>query len=166
MQPTGSSVCARSLGPWQKVSPGPCLPTATWRCRKNFNQWECSFHWKLHCHWLEFLRQRQIAVVEQGPGTVWYDIWRRRTLGKIYPSLRYFFYVCPLCQKIWLVKSNLMGLYSDVTLASWCLKWLATWLFVQHLIQADNKGNSKVFITENFWGESRGDLWISLTTGQ
>ena len=43
--------------------PGPCLTTATWRCRKNFSQWECSFHWKLRCHWLEFLQQRQIAVV-------------------------------------------------------------------------------------------------------
>ena len=47
--------------------PGPCLTTATWRCRKNFSQWECSFHWKLRYHWLEFLRQRQIAVVRQGP---------------------------------------------------------------------------------------------------
>ena len=46
---------------------GPCLTTATWRCRKNFSQWECSFLWKLRCHWLEFLRQRQIAVVRQGP---------------------------------------------------------------------------------------------------
>ena len=44
-------------------SPGPCINTATWRCRKNFSQWECSFHWKLRCHWLEFLRQLQIAAV-------------------------------------------------------------------------------------------------------
>ena len=51
---------------------GPCLTTATWRCRKNFSQWECSFHWKLRCHWLEFLRQRQIAVVRQGPGSLIY----------------------------------------------------------------------------------------------
>ena len=57
----------------KKVSntgPGLCLTTATWRCRKNFIQWECSFHWKLHCHWLEFLRQRQIAVVRQGPASL------------------------------------------------------------------------------------------------
>ena len=26
------------------------------------------FHWKLRRHWLKFLRQRQIAVVRQGPG--------------------------------------------------------------------------------------------------
>ena len=51
-------------------TPGPCLTTATWRCRKNFSQWERSFHWKLRCHWLEFLRQRQIAVVRQGPAFV------------------------------------------------------------------------------------------------
>ena len=38
--------------------PGPCITTATWRCRNNFSQWGCSFHWKLRCHWLEFLRQR------------------------------------------------------------------------------------------------------------
>ena len=57
--------------PWLmcgNVVPGPCLTSATWRCRKNFSQWECSFHWKLRCHWLEFLQQRQIAVVRQGPG--------------------------------------------------------------------------------------------------
>ena len=47
---------------------GRCLTTATWRWRKNFSQWECSFHWKLRSHRLEFLRQRQIAVVRQGPG--------------------------------------------------------------------------------------------------
>ena len=51
-----------------QVRPGPCLTTATCRCRKNFSQWECSFYWKLHCHWLEFLRQHQIAVVRQCPG--------------------------------------------------------------------------------------------------
>ena len=47
--------------------PGPCLTTATWRCCKNFSQWECSLYWKLRCHWLEFLRQRPIAVVRQVP---------------------------------------------------------------------------------------------------
>ena len=49
------------------ISSGPCLTTATWRCRKNFSQWERSFLWKLRCHWLKGLRQRQIAVVRQGP---------------------------------------------------------------------------------------------------
>ena len=34
---------------------------------QEFSQWECSFHWKLCWHWLEFLRQCQIAVVRQGP---------------------------------------------------------------------------------------------------
>ena len=32
----------------------------------NFCQWERSFYWKLRCHWLEFLRQRQIAAERQG----------------------------------------------------------------------------------------------------
>ena len=54
--------------------PGPCLTTATWRCRKNFSQWECSFHWKLRCRWLEFLQQRQIAVIRQGPGPK--EVWQ------------------------------------------------------------------------------------------
>ena len=40
--------------------PGPCLTTSTWQCRKNFSQWERSFHWKLRCHRLEFLWQHQI----------------------------------------------------------------------------------------------------------
>ena len=50
------------------LRPGPCLTTATQCCHKNFSQWECSFLWKLHCQWLKFLWQRQIAVVRQGPG--------------------------------------------------------------------------------------------------
>ena len=40
-----------------------------------------AFIWKLHCHWLRGLRQRQIAIVIQGPGpcltiTTWR--WRKR----------------------------------------------------------------------------------------
>ena len=53
---------------WRSGNPGPCLTTAKWRCRKNCSQWERSFLWKLRCHWLEFLRQCQIAVVRQSPG--------------------------------------------------------------------------------------------------
>ena len=34
---------------------------------QEFSQWKCSFHWKLRCHWLEFLWQRQVVVVRQGP---------------------------------------------------------------------------------------------------
>ena len=49
--------------------PGPCFATATWRCHTNISQWERSFLWKLCCHWLKGLRQPQIAVVRQGPGT-------------------------------------------------------------------------------------------------
>ena len=37
-------------------------------CHKPFSQWECSFHWKLHCHWLKGLKHCQIIVVIQGPG--------------------------------------------------------------------------------------------------
>ena len=49
---------------------GTCLTTATRRCRKNFSQMgtQFSFFEKLRCHWLKCLRQRQIAVVRQGPG--------------------------------------------------------------------------------------------------
>ena len=49
--------------------PGPCLTTAVWRCLKNSSQWQRSFQWKLHSHWLKFLRQRHVVVVRQGPGT-------------------------------------------------------------------------------------------------
>ena len=51
---------------WQQLFTGPCLTTATWRCRKNFSQWERSFLWKLRSHWLKGLRQRQIAVARPG----------------------------------------------------------------------------------------------------
>ena len=49
---------------------GPCLITATWRCCKNCSQLESSFLWKLWSHWLKGFRQRQIALVRQGPGLV------------------------------------------------------------------------------------------------
>ena len=58
----------------------PCLTTAIWRCRKNSSQWLRSFQWKLHSHWLKFLRQRHVAVVRQGPvrfpgcSSLWRDI--------------------------------------------------------------------------------------------
>ena len=72
-QSSASLVFVWGIHRWPVNSPnkglGPVLLTATWRCRKNFSQWECSFHWKLRCHWLEFLRQRQIAVVRHGPVT-------------------------------------------------------------------------------------------------
>ena len=48
-------------------NPEPCLTTVTWRCCKNFSQWECRFLWKLHSHWLKGFWQKQIAVVRQGP---------------------------------------------------------------------------------------------------
>ena len=32
------------------------ITTVTCCCHKNFSQWECSFLWKLHCHWLKDLR--------------------------------------------------------------------------------------------------------------
>ena len=51
-----------------KQGPGPCLTTAILRYRKNSSQWQRSFQWKLHSHWLKFLRQRHVAVVRQGPG--------------------------------------------------------------------------------------------------
>ena len=47
---------------------GPCCTIVTCRCPKNFSQWERSFLWKLRCHWLKSLQQRQIAVVWQGSG--------------------------------------------------------------------------------------------------
>ena len=38
------------------------------RCREVFSRWECGFHWKLCCCWLEGLRRRRVAVIMQGPG--------------------------------------------------------------------------------------------------
>ena len=54
------------IGP-RSTRPGPGIARAIRRCRKNFNQWQRSFQWKLCCHWLNFLRQRHVAVVIQGP---------------------------------------------------------------------------------------------------
>ena len=66
---------------------GLCLTTATWRCRKNFSQWELSFLWKLRCHWLKGLRQRQIPVVRQGPEHNIRDRCRASWIVKQYGSL-------------------------------------------------------------------------------
>ena len=51
--------------------PGTCLTSATRCCREYFSQWERKFHSKVCCHRLDFLRQRQIAVVRQGSGCRW-----------------------------------------------------------------------------------------------
>ena len=50
------------------LCPGPCFTTAICHCRKNFSQWQRSFQWKLHYHWLKFLWQHHVTVVIQGPG--------------------------------------------------------------------------------------------------
>ena len=47
--------------------------TGIWHCCKHFSQCECSFQWKLHCHWVKCLWQCQITVVIQGPMT--WIIW-------------------------------------------------------------------------------------------
>ena len=57
--------------------PGPCITTAIWRCRETLSQWECSFHWKLRCHWLKGLWQRHIAVVIQGLVLKWVELSHR-----------------------------------------------------------------------------------------
>ena len=36
------------------------------RCSEIFSRWECGFHWKLCCRWLEGLRRRRVAVIMQG----------------------------------------------------------------------------------------------------
>ena len=54
-------------------SPGPCLITAIWRCRKPFSRWQHSFQRKLRSHWLKFLWQHHVTIVRQGPGEGWLD---------------------------------------------------------------------------------------------
>ena len=63
------SACGSLVAPVvvMATTPAAGLITATWCCRNNFSQWERSFLWKLRCHWLKELRQRQIVVVRQGP---------------------------------------------------------------------------------------------------
>ena len=57
--------------------------------------------------------------------------------------------------------------YSDVTWASWCLKSLTNQLFVQQLVQAYNKGDTKALhFWVPFWRESTIDQWIPPTKGQ
>ena len=53
---------------WRLSSGDSDVAIATWHCHKNFSQWECCYHWKLRCYWLNFLRQRQFTVIIQGPG--------------------------------------------------------------------------------------------------
>ena len=65
-----SLICAWINGWVNNREAGPCPTTAIWRRRKNSSQWQRNFQWKLHSHWLEFLRQRLVAVVRQGPGVL------------------------------------------------------------------------------------------------
>ena len=56
---------------------------AIWRCCKTFSQRECSFHWKLRCHWLKGLRQLHITVVMQGHGLLVYLYFKGVPLPKV-----------------------------------------------------------------------------------
>ena len=45
-----------------------CNTTGIWYCHKPLNQWQCSFQWKLHCHWLRgFQHHHHLTIVIQGP---------------------------------------------------------------------------------------------------
>ena len=112
---TGSGDC---------LPPGPCLTTAIWRCRNNFSQWECSFHWKLRGHWLEFLRQRQITVARQGPGSApsylgnqWEEIqlvWANKNVDIKVPNLLGSYWV--------FVRGATGDRYIPFTNGQWCDK--------------------------------------------
>ena len=49
--------------------------------------------------------------------------------------------------------------YSDITWVWWCHQSLATWLFIQQLVQADSKEILKLYITGPLWEEFTGDQW-------
>ena len=54
-------------------------PTAIWYCCNRFSQWQCSFHWKLHCHWLKELWQCHVTVAHVTPPSmsstpVWHSL--------------------------------------------------------------------------------------------
>ena len=61
----------------------------------------------------------------------------------------------------WNLKCNNVVIWS-----SWCLKSLATWFFVQQLVQNDVKEISKFPVSGLLLGESTCDQWIPLTRGQ
>ena len=78
----------------------PSITTATC-CRKNFSQWQRSFLWKLHYHWLKGLWQCYIAVVRRGPGL---DISRNFPLPDfpnfIFSNTDYLWFRSELCPNI------------------------------------------------------------------
>ena len=65
---------------------GSCITIVTWRCRKNFRQWERTLRWEARCHYLKFLRQRPITVVIQDPVHGCLD-WR---LNKSFSHVLYY----------------------------------------------------------------------------
>ena len=90
------------------LSPGPCLTTAIWRCRKPFSQWQCSFQRKLHSHCLKFLRQRHLCV-RSGRSTVWFvlEIWCHLCIVNVEPQSNFWHKtrneVCCLHSRKWYV---------------------------------------------------------------
>ena len=52
--------------------------------------------------------------------------------------------------------------YADITWASWCLKSLATRLFIQQLFRLTTKKTWKLRITGPLWRETTEDWWIPL----
>ena len=65
------------------VTPGACITTVTRHCHKNFSQWEHSFQRKLRYHWLKGLRQRQIAVIRQGPVLSPFNGWESHPVDNV-----------------------------------------------------------------------------------
>ena len=65
--------CITIVHCWQNVTKyrhqGPALLLQHDAVARIFSQWGHSFRWKLHCYWQKFLRQRQLAVMIQDPGT-------------------------------------------------------------------------------------------------
>ena len=56
---------------WFFETPGPCLTTAIWRCRKHFSQWQRSFQRKLHSHLDKILVTASCRSSKTGPSPWW-----------------------------------------------------------------------------------------------
>ena len=107
----------------------PCITTAMWRCHNPFSQWQRSFQWKLHSHWLKVLRQRHIAVLIQGSGGRFkntYELLNLRAL-KFSPVNKIRLFQC--MGKIFCVEFQRYPLKFHTTYLTHALKDM---IFIQH----------------------------------
>ena len=167
-----SFVCCRSFGGkaygnWEHVSWDggrkslrcPAGTASKHRADSRFvaSQWETELLCNNVSHWLSVSLESALQTAVEGYQGILTShkvgCWQLKSRnGNIWVSVLNIY-----------MASKLRHHYIDIKRAAWCLKTLATWLFVQQFVRTNIMTN---IITCPLWGEFAGDWWFLLTEGQ